>query len=161
MKRVPIAMSVALVLVWLLLNNTLAVGHIVLGIALSLALVTAAAPLRPLQPHLRRADMAIKLLGCVLIDIVQSNLEVARIVLGLVRDREVRSGFMVVPLDLRDPHGLAVLAMIITSTPGTVWQGLSVDRSELTIHVLDLVVEDAWVRKIKQRYEQPLKGIFE
>ena len=83
------------------------------------------------------------------------------IILGLVRDRSIHSGSMTIPLELRDPHGLAVLAMIITSTPGTVWQGLSDDRRELTIHVLDLVDETQWVRKIKQRYELPLRSIFE
>lgn len=161
MKRVSITMSVALVLVWLLLNNTVEIGQIVLGIVLAVSLVVAAAPLRPLQPHLRRADVAVRLFVRVVVDIVQSNFAAARVILGLVRNRAVRSGFMVVPLDLRDPHGLAVLAMIITSTPGTVWQGLSADRRELTIHVLDLVEEVYWVRKIKQRYEQPLREIFE
>lgn len=161
MKRVPIVLTAALVLVWFLLDSTFTIGHTVLGVALAVALAAAAAPLRPLQPHLRRADLAVKLFFSVFIDIVQSNIGVARIVLGLTGDRKIHSGFMVVPLELRDPHGLAVLAMIVTSTPGTVWQGLSADRSELTIHVLDLVEEAYWVRKIKQRYEQPLKDIFE
>ena len=51
--------------------------------------------------------------------------------------------------------------MIITSTPGTVWQSLSADGRELTIHVLDLVDEAHWVRRIKHRYELPLRTIFE
>jgi multicomponent K+:H+ antiporter subunit E len=160
-KRVPIALSAALLLVWFLLDSTFTIGHTVLGVALSVTLAVAAGQLRPLQPHLRRADVAVKLLARVFVDVVQSNIGVARIVLGLTGKREIHSGFMVVPLELRDPHGLAVLAMIVTSTPGTVWQGLSADRSELTIHVLDLVEEAYWVRKIKQRYEQPLRNIFE
>lgn len=161
MKRASLAMTCALVAVWLLLNSTAAIGQIVLGAVLGVALIAAAAPLRPLRPHLRRPAVAVKLFFSVLIDIVQSNFAVARIILGLVRSREVRSGSMAIPLELRDPHGLAVLAMIITSTPGTVWQGLSADRRELTIHVLDLVDEARWVRKIKQRYERPLQDIFE
>lgn len=161
MKRASLAMTLVLLVVWLLLNSTAAIGQILLGIALGAALVAAAAPLRPLRPRLRRADVAVRLFFSVLIDIVQSNFAVARMILGLVRDRSVRSGSMIIPLELRDPHGLAVLAMIVTSTPGTVWQGISDDRSELTIHVLDLVDEADWVRKIKQRYEMPLKDIFE
>ena len=161
MKRVSITLTLALLLVWLLLNNTLAIGHIVLGAVLAVLLAFAATALRPVQSRLRRADVALLLLVKVLIDVVQSNVGVARVVLGLVPGRTVRSGFMVVPLDLRDPHGLAALAMIVTSTPGTVWRGLSADRSELTIHVLDLVDEAYWVRKIKQRYERPLREIFE
>jgi multicomponent K+:H+ antiporter subunit E len=161
MKRASLAMTVVLLVVWLLLNSTAAIGQIVLGTALGMSLVAAAAPLRPLRSHLRRADVAVRLFFSVLIDIVQSNFAVARIILGLVRNRNVRSGFMTIPLELRDPHALAVLAMIITSTPGTVWQGLSADRRELTIHVLDLVDEGHWVLKIKQRYEEPLRDIFE
>jgi multicomponent K+:H+ antiporter subunit E len=160
MKRASLAMTVVLVAVWLLLNSSVAIGQVVLGVALGAALVAAAAPLRPLRPRLRRADLAVRLFFRVLLDTTQSNFAVARIILGLV-NRSIRSGFMVVPLELRDPHGLAVLAMIITATPGTVWQGLSDDRSELTIHVLDLVDEAYWVRKIKQRYELPLREIFE
>ena len=68
---------------------------------------------------------------------------------------------MKIPLDLRDPYGLATLACIICATPGTVWAGLSPDGCSLTIHVLDLQDEEAWVRTIKQRYERPLMEIFE
>lgn len=161
MKRASLAMTGVLLVVWLLLNSTAAIGQIVLGAVLGVALIAAAAPLRPRRPHLRRPAAAAKLCFSVLIDIVQSNFAVARIILGLVRSREVRSASMAIPIELRDPHGLAVLAMIITSTPGTVWQGLSADRRELTIHVLDLVDEAHWVRKIKQRYERPLRDIFE
>ena len=161
MKRTSLAMTVVLLVAWLLLNSTAASGQIVLGAVLGMALVSAAAPLRPLRPSLRRADMAVKLFFTVAVDIVHSNIAVASIVLGLVRNREIRSGFMVIPLELQDPHALAVLAMIITSTPGTVWQGLSADRRELTIHVLDLVDEAQLVRKIKHCYELPLKAIFE
>lgn len=161
MKRASLAMTGVLLVLWLLLNNTAAIGQIVLGTVLGMVLVAAAAPLRPLRPHLRRPAVVVRLCFSVLIDIVQSNFAVARIILGLVRSREVRSGSMAIPLELRDPHALAVLAMIITSTPGTVWQGLSADRRELTIHVLDLVDEAHWVRKIKQRYERPLRDIFE
>jgi multicomponent K+:H+ antiporter subunit E len=159
MKRASFAMTLVLVCVWLLLNSTAAFAQIALGFALAVILIAAAAPLRPLRPKLRRADLAVKLFVSVLIDVVRSNFAVAFIILG--RHRAVRSGTMVIPLELRDPHALAVLAMIITSTPGTVWQGLSDDRRELTLHVLDLVDESFWVSKIKQRYEKPLMDIFE
>ena len=96
-----------------------------------------------------------------LIEIVKSNIAVGRIVLGLVRDREIRSGFLDIPLELRDPHGLAALATIITATPGTVWAGQSDDGTRLTLHVLDLDDEQRWIAYIKQRFEAPLRRIFE
>jgi len=94
------------------------------------------------------------------VDIVRSNFAVATVVLG-PRERRSHSDFMQIPIELRDPHGLAMLACIITATPGTVWAGLSVDGATLTIHVLDLQDKEVWIRTIKDRYEQPLKEIFE
>lgn len=150
-----------LAVLWLMLNQTLAPGQVVLGVLLGAILAWWSSSLRPLHAHLHRWELAFGLLFVVFIDIVRSNVNVARVVLGLVGDHEVRSGFVTIPLDLRDPHGLAALAAIVTSTPGTVWAGLSPERDLLTLHVLDLRDEREWVRLIKNRYEQPLMGIFE
>jgi len=159
-QRISPVLVVALTAIWLLLNQTLAFGHLLLGIALSVLLAWFGAELRPVRASLHRADRAAGLFFVVLWDIVRSNVGVARIVLGLTGKRRVRSGFLQVPLDLRDDHGLAVLACIVTSTPGTVWAGLSPDRSTLTLHVLDLHDDEQWIRTIKQRYERRLLEIF-
>ena len=150
-----------LTLLWLLLHQTLAPGQILLAIALALLLAWASSTLRPLRARLRRLDLAAILLLVVIREIVRSNFGVAKVVLGLVRDREVRSGFVQIPLELRDPHGLAALATIITSTPGTVWAGLSPDGEWLTLHILDIEDEREWVRYIKDCFERPLMRIFE
>lgn len=67
---------------------------------------------------------------------------------------------MEIPLELRDPYGLAMLACIITSTPGTLWVDFNEASGTLTIHVLDLVDKTEWVRTIKGRYERLLLEIF-
>lgn len=146
---------------WLMLNQSISPRQVLLGSGLAVLLARASSRLRPARAALRRIDVAAKLLLVVLVEIVRSNLAVARIVLGLVRDREVRSGFVEIPLDLRDPHGLAMLAVIITSTPGTVWGGQSADGRRLSLHVLDLDDEQRWIRYVKERFETPLRRIFE
>jgi multicomponent K+:H+ antiporter subunit E len=151
----------SLLALWLLLNTSVSIGHIMLGLVLAIGMVWAGSVLRPLQPKLRRAHLAGVLLVVVLRDIVRSNFGVARIVLGLVRGREVRSGFLKVPLTLTDPHGLAVLAGIVTATPGTVWVDHDVETSTLTLHVLDLRDEDVWIAWVKDPYERLLREIFE
>ena len=161
MRRVPPVLAVVLLAIWLLLNNTVAFGSTVLGAFFSVALLLAAARLRPLQPRMRRAFVAMRLVFTVLVDVVRSNIAVGRVILGLGRTRQVCSHFIEVPLELRDPHGLAALAIIITCTPGTVWANLAADRRILTVHVLDLVDETRLVRTIKQRYERPLIAIFQ
>ena len=119
MMRIPLVLTLVLVAMWLLLNNTLSFGQTVLGTVFAVLLVLAGAKLRPVRPRLRRLYLAAPLIAVVLVDILRSNLGVARIVLGLTGKRQVRSGFLDIPLELRDPHGLAILAVIITSTPGT------------------------------------------
>jgi multicomponent K+:H+ antiporter subunit E len=165
MRRIGAAFSptlvLALVALWLLLNQTLAPAQIILGIALAFLLAWSASALRPLHARLKRVDLLALLILVVIGDIVRSNLSVARVVLGAFAGREVHSGFLDIPLDLRDPHGLAALAIIVTSTPGTVWVGLSPSGDTLTLHVLDLQDEAGLIRLIKHRYERPLVRIFE
>lgn len=162
MKRRPLIpiLPVVLLLTWLLLNDSVSPGHIALGVVFAVLITAAVARLRPLPAWPHRLHVAAGLIGNVLIDIVRSNLAVGRIILG-ASQRQPTIGFMQIPLDLRDPHGLAMLAVIITGTPGTVWAGHDAEHNVLTLHVLDLKDEAAWVRTIKHRYERPLMEIFE
>jgi len=151
--------SAGLLVLWLLLTGTLSLGQLLLGSAAALVGGWAFAALDPPKARLRRPGAIFRLAALVVADIVRSNFAVARIVLGLGR-RERTSGFVNIPLELRDPYGLATLAGIITSTPGTLWVGFDAASGTLTIHVLDLVDESEWVRTIKSRYERPLLEIF-
>lgn len=159
-NRAPV-LGVALAAMWLVLNDTVAPGQALLGALIATGLILWTAKLRPLRPRLYRPWLAISLLAIVFVDIVRSNIAVGRIILGLVRDRTIRSGLLEIPLDLRDPHGLAVLATIITSTPDTVWVDHAADRAMLTLHILDLRDPQTWIRVIKDRYERPLIRIFQ
>ena len=69
--------------------------------------------------------------------------------------------FLTIPLELRSPMGLAVLGVIITSTPGTAWIDYNSARGTLLLHVFDLVDEQGWRMLIKQRYERLLLEIFQ
>jgi multicomponent K+:H+ antiporter subunit E len=160
-RQFPLLLTISLVVIWVLLNQGGYSASFAFGVLLAVLLVWTIAELRPVRPRLRRLHLAVPLVVTVLVDIVRSNLAVARIVLGLTRGRQVRSGFLDIPLDLADPHGLAFLAIIVTSTPGTSWAGVSPDGRVLRLHVLDLRSEDEWIRFFKQRYECRLMRIFE
>jgi multicomponent K+:H+ antiporter subunit E len=148
-----------LLLAWLLLQQSLAPGTLLAGLVIALGLAWAFGKLRPPLARVRNAPLMGRLLLRVIRDIVRSNLAVAGIVLR--RRGRVVSGFVEVPLELTDPYGLATLACIITSTPGTIWVDHDSQRNVLLIHVLDLVDEAVWIDTIKRRYEQPLKEIFQ
>jgi multicomponent K+:H+ antiporter subunit E len=148
----------SLLAIWLLLNQSLAPGQVLLGAVLALGGAALAARLQPPRGRLRVAAIA-QLLGRVFADIVRSNIAVGRIVLGLGARRRT-AGFLSIPLELRDPRGLAVLACIITATPGTSWARYDAERGILVIHVLDFVDEQAWIRTVKHGYERRLLEIF-
>jgi len=151
----------ALLALWLVLNESLAPGQVLLGAALALGGAAVYSRLQlPANRVRTRPGAVLRLLGLVVADIVRSNLAVARIVLGLGRGQR-SAGFLALPLELRHPGGLAVIACIITATPGTSWVRYDSAANVVTIHVLDLVDADDWIRLFKQRYERLLMEIFQ
>lgn len=153
-------LSAGLLALWLMLTRSLSPGNVLLGWLLALVLPVLAAPLRPPGPAVRRPVLLARLVLRVGGDVVLSGLEVARGVLRARRARPV-SRFVVVPLDLRNDHALAALAMITSVIPGTVWCELAPDRSRLLLHVFDVSGDDAaFIDHYKTRYERPLLEIL-
>ncbi|RZJ18100.1 MAG: Na+/H+ antiporter subunit E [Brevundimonas sp.] len=152
-------LSMGLFVASVLLSDSLAPPSLVLGVVMALAAPQVMRAMR-IEPVSVRAPLAIiTLAGRVAVDILRSNLAVAQILAGRRADRV--SGFIHIPLDLKARYGLAVLAIIITSTPGTLWVEYDRARGRLLMHVLDLVGEETWVRIVKDRYERLLMEIFE
>jgi multicomponent K+:H+ antiporter subunit E len=151
---------VLLLAFWLVLNDSLSAAHLLLGAALAAGGVYLFSRLEPGARLRSRPALMLQLVVLVLWDIVRSNLAVGRIVLG-AGGSERRAGFLVLPLELRHPGGLAVIACIITATPGTSWVRYDRAQNALTIHVLDLVDDQAWIRLFKHTYERRLLEIFE
>ncbi|MGC2086295.1 MAG: Na+/H+ antiporter subunit E [Bradyrhizobium sp.] len=152
--------SFCLLALWLLLNQAVSFGHVLLGCVIALVGGRIMTVLELPRVRVKRPAVILRLLRLVAVDIVRSNLAVGRIVLGLGR-RQRRAGFVEIPLDMRDPYGLASLACIITSTPGTLWVNFDAQKATLMIHVLDLVDQEEWIRTVKDRYERHLLEIFE
>lgn len=152
-------LSAGLFVLWLLLNQTLSPGHLLLGAALALVVPLLLGPLRPPAGPLRRPMVLARLILRVGHDVLRSALDVGHGVLDSGR-HPPRGQFVVVPLALRDEHALAALAMITAVVPGTVWTELAPDRSALLLHVFDLDDEAAFIAGFKSRYEKPLQEIF-
>ena len=162
MKRVLPAplLSLALFALWLVLNQSLGIGHVVIAAVLALAVPVLSAPLRPLPVRIRHPGVLLRLILAVARDVVVSNWLVgSRIVLA--HRRPPRSAFVKIPLALRDANGLTALAVITTVVPGTVWSELALDGSVLLLHVFDLDDEATFISHFKDRYERPLMEIFE
>lgn len=157
--RYPL-MSLFMFLGWLALAETVTPGQVLLAAVIGIggALMISRLHLPPLT--LKRPRVMLRLLYWVSSDIIRSNFDVARLILGRPSAGE-HSNFLMIPLDMRNRAGLALLSCIITATPGTIWVSYDPVSGELLLHILDLKDEDQWNRTIKYRYERLLMEIFE
>ncbi len=153
-------LTLALFGLWLLLNHSMALGHVLLGAILGWTIPLLTRGLRPLPVQVRRPGVALRLALRVMHDTTVSNLRVIRFLL-LPGYRRHSADFVHIPLQLRDPNGLAVLAMIVCITPGTAWAEISRDRRMLMLHVLEVDDAEAIAQYVKTYYERPLMEIFE
>ena len=151
--------SLLLFVVWLLLNNTVAPGHIVLGAFLAFVIPLLTSGMQDPQPRFRKPMVTIRYALMVLGDIVVANFEVAILVVGPAK--KLRPAFIAVPLSLEHDLPITILSSTVSLTPGTVSAEVSEDKKWLYVHVLKLSDKAALIALIKQRYEQPLMEIFE
>ena len=112
MKRLLPAplLSAALFVLWLLLNQSLSPGNLLLALVVAWLVPLLTRGLRPLPVRIRRPGTVLRLGLTVVADTVASNLAVARLMLAPGRPRHA-AAFVHIPLELRDPNALAVLAL--------------------------------------------------
>ena len=152
-------MTVLLAVVWTLLQNEVSAGMVVFGVILGVIIPRLTAAWWPDRPNGFKAGKMLAYVILVLWDIIVANVQVAWIVLTR-RNKNLRPAWVVIPLDLRQPEAITVLAGTITLTPGTVSADLSNTGHCLLVHALDAADPDAVRDEIKQRYEARLKEIF-
>lgn len=152
-------LAASLLLMWLLLNGVSA-GHVVLGIPIALFAAWTMTALQPSKPHIRRWSAIVRLVGLVFMDVLRSNIAVASLIISGPISTS-RSGFIAIPLTVTDRTALAVLACVLTATPGTAWVEYGSRRNVLLLHVLDVGEEQHWIDIVQDRYEPLLQEIFE
>ena len=153
------ALSAMLLIVWLLMANAITFGGIMLGSAFALVLPKFTEPFWPDRPRMRFRGAFLAYLAIVLFDIVVANFQVAWLIL-FCRNRDLRSRWLVVPIDLTTPEAVTMLAGTISLTPGTVSSDVSADGRHLLVHALDVADEAVEVARIKRRYEARLQRVF-
>lgn len=143
---------------WLLLNNTMSAGHIVLGFVLATFIPWLTSGFWPEKICLRKPFTLLKFAFIVLWDILVANFTVAKLILG--KNNQLQPSFIRIDLDITSPIGISLLANTISLTPGTVSCDLSADKRHLLVHGLHVEDVEATINEIKQRYEKPLMEVF-
>lgn len=153
-------LSLALVFVWLGLVNKFTLGNLILGVVFAVIIPMLTAPYWPDRPKIAKPLRVIEYVLVVLWDIVVANVQVAAIIL-FRRNPDIRSHWIVVPLELTSAEAITVLAGTITMTPGTVSAMLAADGGSILVHCLHTDDPDGVRDEIKSRYERRLKEIFQ
>ena len=152
-------LTLLLAIVWIILQNEFSAGMAVFGLILGMIITKITAIWWPERPSGIRLGRMIAYAVLVLGDIIVANIEVAWIVLTKPNSK-LKPAWIVVPLDLREPEVITILAGTVTLTPGTVSSDLSDDGRSLLVHVLHTDDPDSVRNDIKARYERRLKEIF-
>lgn len=152
-------LTLILTIVWMLLQNEISGGMIVFGFILGVIIPWGTSVWWPDTPNRFSAGKMIIYSIIVIWDIIVANIEVAWIVLT-VPTAKLKPAWIIVPLRLREPEAITLLAGTITLTPGTVSTDLSDQGHSLLVHVLHTDDPDAVRDDIINRYESRLLEIF-
>lgn len=153
-------LSLALLAIWLVLNRDYSLGQVLLGALVATIVPRLTQSLARGQGAQQHTPVPHDHIPAHLHEQAKCHAQVADAHRGGAQ-RLPRGGFITVPLDLRDPSGLAVLAAIMCVIPGTIWSEIALDRSALLVHIFDLADAQDEIELIKTRYERPLMEIFE
>lgn len=153
-------LTLLLIVVWQMLVNKVTPGNLLLGTILGVLIPLVTAPYWPNTPRLRSIPRIVEYVLIVLWDICVANVQVAMIIL-FKANANTRPAWVTIPLELKTPEAITVLAGTITMTPGTVSSDLSADGRSLLVHCLDAPDPAAVRDQIKARYERRLMEIFE
>lgn len=154
----PILMLILLALVWLAVTASWTLPNLLLGLLL------AATVLFIVRHHLgrpvptRRPGKILVLFLVFLFELLKSAWAV---VTAVLKPRlEVSPGIIIYPLRLKSDFDIALLANLITLTPGTMTVDVTEDRRHLVIHALDCRDPDGTRRDIHDGFERRILEAF-
>lgn len=143
--------------VWAALVGEVDTPHLIFGFVLGYFVLWAIRPLVGGEYH-RKLPMFVGFLAFFLRELVLSTLRVAWEV--VTPDRKRRPGIVAVPLDARTDTEIAVLANLVTLTPGTLSMDVSSDRRELYVHAMFVEDPDEVRRDIKEGFERRVLALL-
>lgn len=152
-------LSLVIGVCWLLLQGSITVANVLWAAVLGIGLPWLVHGFLGPGARVRRPGAAVRLALVVLWDIVRANVAVAALVLD--PRRAPRPAWVEVAHGLQAPQAVALLATIITTTPGTVSCVVDEERGVILVHALDAPDPQAVIDEILLRYARPLKEILE
>lgn len=152
-------LSILLFAIWVTVQMSFSPGNVIMGIILGMLIPLYTTRFWPDAPKVKNFTLLGRYLVIFLYDVLIANVQVAAWIVG--PQEKLNSRFLYIPLDVTHPFTITVFASTISLTPGTVSSHISGDRKLLIVHCLHTDDPEQTVAEIKERYEEPLKEIFE
>ena len=127
-------LNLVVALSWALVTGELTVSSLAVGFAVGFGVLWLLEPVHGDRDYHRRPARLLSFVVWYLLEIILSSLRVARSVLSPVS--ELRDGWLAVSLETRSDGETALLANLISLTPGTLSVEVSADGRVLFVHAL-------------------------
>jgi len=148
-----------LALNWVLLNGKVTLASLLWGYALGYGLLWL---LRPIFTSTAYFDKFNKLVAFALFffwELFRANFNVVRLVL-FKANKAIHPAIVAIPLSAETEAEIALLANLISLTPGTLSLDVSTDQQVLYIHAIDVTDEDRLRENLKNGLETRLLEIM-
>jgi multicomponent Na+:H+ antiporter subunit E len=150
--------NVMLALLWVVSTGVMTVSNALLGFAIMYFVLWWLQPVFGPTVYFQKLPLALRFGAFYLWEVLLSNLRVAW---DVVTPRTYRRpGIIAIPLDAQTDWEIALLANLLTLTPGTLSIDVSDDRQTLYVHVMFVDDRERIIRDIKTRFEQPVLALL-
>ncbi len=146
-------LNILLALAWVALTGQFTPLNLAFGFALGYVMLWIAQRAGRSQGYFGKVWQALGFIAFFLWEMIKANLQVTYYILA--PRRKMRPGVIAVPLDVRTDAEIALLANLITLTPGTLSLDVSADRRVIYIHSITLGDRaDQFRRQVKEGFER-------
>lgn len=155
-----LAAIAGLTVLWAAVTGGFALPNLLLGAVLA-GLVTYLLRDRAATPGIwRRLRAALSLAGLFFYELMVSAVRVALLVLTPRLDARLKPAIVAFPLSVTRDAEIALLANLITLTPGTLSVDVSEDKRFLFVHALTVEDRQALIAEIASGFEARVKAVF-
>ena len=144
--------NLALALAWCALAGRLTLVDLVVGYLIGYGLLGWLVPSSTARHYVKRIPRVLLFIGIYAFEVILASLRIGWEIVTPVPRR--RPGFVEVPLDVNTEAEIALLANLITFTPGTVAIDIAKDGHHMVVHDMFIKDPDVSRRHIKDRYER-------
>ncbi|MGQ9888782.1 MAG: Na+/H+ antiporter subunit E [Aggregatilineales bacterium] len=151
-------LNVLLGAAWAALSGQFTLENLAAGYAIGYVVLWLARGTLGQSSYFVKVPQAFGFAGYFLWELIKANVRVAYEV--LTPGHTMRPAIVAIPLDVRTPLAITLLAQMITLTPGTLSLDVSSDRRVLYVHAMYVDDVDAFRRSIKNGFERRLRDVL-